>query len=54
MKCVIFQLLNQMILKKHDVSVKVMKEEMKMIDNNKTRELVDQPHDRDITGVKWV
>ena len=54
MKCVIFQLLNQMILKKQDAWVKVMNEEMKMIDNNKTRELVDQPHDRDVIGVKWV
>ncbi|KAA3485263.1 Retrovirus-related Pol polyprotein from transposon TNT 1-94 [Gossypium australe] len=34
--------------------VVAMKEELFMIEKNKTRELVDRPYDRKVVGVKWV
>ena len=39
---------------KQEVWVKAMEEEMKMIEKNKTWELVDRPKDKDVIGVKWV
>ena len=31
-----------------------MEEEIKMIEKNETRELVDLPQDKEVIGVKWV
>ena len=39
---------------KQEVWVKAMQEEIKMIEKNKTWELVDYPKDKEIIGVKWV
>lgn len=39
---------------KHEVWVKAMKDEIRMIEKNQTWELVDLPKDRDVIGVKWI
>lgn len=39
---------------KHEVWVKAMKDEIRMIEKNLTWELVDLPKDRDVIGVKWI
>ena len=42
------------VASRHEVWVKAMEEEIKMIEKNKTWELVDCPKDKDVIGVKWV
>ena len=39
---------------KHEIWQKAMKEEMHMIDKNKTWELVDKPQGREIIKLKWI
>ena len=39
---------------KEEVWLNAMKEEMRMIEKNKTWELVDPPTDREVIGVKWI
>jgi len=45
---------NYDVASKQEVWVKAMQDEIKMIEKNKTWELVDCPHGKDIIGVKWV
>lgn len=42
------------VASRQEVWVKAMEEEIKMIEKNKTWELVDRPKDKDVIGVKWV
>lgn len=39
---------------KQEVWVKAMEKEIRMIEKNKTWELVDHPKDKEIIGVKWI
>lgn len=39
---------------KHQVWIQAMEEEIKMIEKNKTWEMVDRPPNKEVIGVKWV
>ncbi|CAL9012418.1 unnamed protein product [Prunus brigantina] len=39
---------------KHEVWVRAMKDEIRMIEKNQNSELVDLPKDKDVIGVKWI